>query len=367
MGADANSYGLCGGPTDASPLERRPAARHVLDSAGLQNVAIEPIPGELTDHYDPRSKVLRLSEGVYQNRTLAAVGIAAHEAGHALQDAEAYAPMLVRNAAVPMASIGSGAGIWMVILGAAIPPLRPLVLAGIILFAAVVFFQVINLPVEFNASSPRKGAIGQLGDHQSGGVTLRVEGPRCGGVDLRGRHATGDYDAALPDRPLRPAAELGPISAVGWVKRSSRRLVREAHQDAREPHGGARCIGPTLRIGNLPATESKQLASSKSERHEQSPSARGALRRDDCKRAARGTLTTRQIIPEGVYKPIPPGLQGAREEKAAFAAAGGTRPDCVAAAKMDRSVWPSREKGSIMRKGRGSRHGTQENFPCGAR
>ena len=94
------------------------AARHLLDSAGLQSVGIEAIPGQLTDHYDPRAKVLRLSEGVYGARTMAAVGIAAHEAGHALQDAKGYAPLAIRNAAVPAASFGSGLGVWMIIGGA---------------------------------------------------------------------------------------------------------------------------------------------------------------------------------------------------------------------------------------------------------
>ena len=94
-----------------APLSGAAAARHVLDSAGLQNVAIEEIPGQLSDHYDPRQKVLRLSADVYRGRTLASVGIAAHEAGHALQDAQAYAPLVVRNLAVPMAGFGSGAGL----------------------------------------------------------------------------------------------------------------------------------------------------------------------------------------------------------------------------------------------------------------
>src|SRR4029078_9328974 len=85
----------------APPLSGAAAARHLLDSAGLQNVAIEQIPGHLSDHYDSPAKVLRLSSGVYQSRSLAAVGIAAHEAGHALQDADQYAPLVVRNAAVP--------------------------------------------------------------------------------------------------------------------------------------------------------------------------------------------------------------------------------------------------------------------------
>ena len=145
-----------------APLSGAAAARHVLDSAGLQNVAIEPIPGELTDHYDPRGKVLRLSSGVYQSRTLAAVGIAAHEAGHALQDAAAYAPLGLRNAVVPIAGFGSGAGVWMVFLGAFLQSFI-LLWAGIILFSAVVFFQVVNLPVEFNASARAKVQLVSLG------------------------------------------------------------------------------------------------------------------------------------------------------------------------------------------------------------
>ena len=137
------------------------AARHLLDSAGLQNVAIEPIAGELTDHYDPRAKVLRLSEGVYGQRTMAAVGIAAHEAGHALQDAKNYAPLVIRNAAVPAANFGSGLGVWMII-GGAVLSLPGLIWAGIIGFGAVAFFQLVNLPVEFDASNRAKR---QLVDH----------------------------------------------------------------------------------------------------------------------------------------------------------------------------------------------------------
>lgn len=134
------------------------AARHLLDSAGLQDVDIEPIRGELTDHYDPSHRVLRLSEGVYGQRTMAAVGIAAHEAGHALQHAKGYAPLAIRNAAVPAASFGSGLGMWMII-GGAIFNFGPLMLAGILAFSAVVFFQVINLPVEFDASNRAKAQL----------------------------------------------------------------------------------------------------------------------------------------------------------------------------------------------------------------
>ena len=146
----------------AAPLSGAAAARHILDRAGLDNVGIEMVPGHLSDHYDPRDKVLRLSEEVYQSRTLAAVGIAAHEAGHALQDARAYAPLIIRNAAVPLAGFGSGAGIWMLFLGM-ILNVQWLLLAGIIAFAGMVFFQVINLPVEFNASSRAKAVLVELG------------------------------------------------------------------------------------------------------------------------------------------------------------------------------------------------------------
>lgn len=138
------------------------AARHILDSAGLRDVGIEAVGGHLSDHYDPRAKVLRLSSEVYQSRTAAAVGIAAHEAGHALQDAEAYAPLVIRNVAVPAANFGSNFGFLMVILGAVLS-MQPLILLGIGLFACVVFFQVVNLPVEFNASNRAKAVLIQTG------------------------------------------------------------------------------------------------------------------------------------------------------------------------------------------------------------
>lgn len=147
---------------EPAPLSGAAAARHILDSAGLRDVPVEQIPGQLSDHYDPREKVLRLSPEVYQGRTLAAVGIAAHEAGHALQDAHAYAPMTIRNAAVPVANFGSGLGVGMII-GGYFLQLFPLVLLGIGLFSCVVFFQLVNLPVEFNASSRAKAQLVELG------------------------------------------------------------------------------------------------------------------------------------------------------------------------------------------------------------
>ncbi len=147
----------------AARLSGAAAARHILDSAGLQQVGIEMIPGQLTDHYDPRDRVLRLSEEVYQSRSLAAVGIAAHEAGHALQHALHYAPLAIRNAAVPVASLGSKAAFLLVFAGLVFQPLLILAYVGIALFAGTVFFQVVNLPVEFNASSRAKAQLATLG------------------------------------------------------------------------------------------------------------------------------------------------------------------------------------------------------------
>ncbi len=145
-----------------APLSGAAAARHILDSAGLQNVDIEMTAGHLTDHYDPRHKVLRLSQQVYQSRSLAAVGIAAHEAGHAIQDARSYAPLMIRNAAVPAAGFGSNIGLLLAFFGLVFS-FQPLLLAGIILFSFVVVFQVVNLPVEFNASSRAKAQLASLG------------------------------------------------------------------------------------------------------------------------------------------------------------------------------------------------------------
>jgi Zn-dependent membrane protease YugP len=138
------------------------AARKILDAAGLQNVSIEAIPGQLSDHYDPREKVLRLSAENYHGRSLAAVGIAAHEAGHAIQDEVGYLPLVVRNLAVPAANFGSGAAMLLLMLGIFLH-ITGLVLVGIVAFSAVVFFQVVNLPVEFNASSRAKTLLVELG------------------------------------------------------------------------------------------------------------------------------------------------------------------------------------------------------------
>lgn len=134
------------------------AARQMLDSAGLNQVAIEQVQGHLSDHYDPRAKVLRLSPEVYGGRSMASLGVACHEAGHAFQDAKGYVPLVVRNMAVPVANIGSRFGVTLAMIGLMLSYSaqtlgNALLLAGIVLFAGVVFFQVINLPVEFDASA----------------------------------------------------------------------------------------------------------------------------------------------------------------------------------------------------------------------
>jgi len=147
---------------EPAPLSGAAAARHILDSAGATEVTIEPVAGHLTDHYDPQAKVLRLSQDVYDSRSLAAVGIAAHEAGHALQDAENYSLMSIRNAAVGVANFGSGLGLIVFMIGLAIT-LKPVAWLGIALFAGTVFFQLVNLPVEIDASNRAKAQLVHLG------------------------------------------------------------------------------------------------------------------------------------------------------------------------------------------------------------
>jgi Zn-dependent membrane protease YugP len=145
-----------------APMSGAAAARYVLDSAGLQQIGIEPVEGFLSDHYDPRHKVLRLSPHVYQGQTMAAVGVAAHEAGHALQDAKGYAPLVIRNAVVPLANFGGGISMTLLILGLMIGYAQ-LIWLGIIAYSAVVFFQLVNLPVEFDASNRAKAQLDALG------------------------------------------------------------------------------------------------------------------------------------------------------------------------------------------------------------
>jgi len=139
------------------------AARRILDSAGLYSVGIEQIGGRLTDHYDPSSKVLRLSPEVYGNHSAASVGIAAHEAGHAIQDAVRYKPMILRSLAVPLASFGSNTAFILFFIGLFVQTLHFLAWIGVVLFSFVVVFQIITLPVEFNASTRAKQQLSALG------------------------------------------------------------------------------------------------------------------------------------------------------------------------------------------------------------
>lgn len=127
------------------------AARMLLDQNGLTDVRIERIAGHLSDHYDPRGKVLRLSDSVMNSTSIAALGVAAHEAGHAVQDAQGYKPLVLRSALAPVVSIGSNLAIPLFVLGL-IFTWEPLVNIGILLFSLVVLFSLVTLPVEFNAS-----------------------------------------------------------------------------------------------------------------------------------------------------------------------------------------------------------------------
>jgi hypothetical protein len=147
-------------------------ARRVLDSEGLGSVTITQIPGSLTDHYDPRSKNLGLSSDVYAGRSVAAAGVAAHEAGHALQDAKHYVWGNVRSALVPAANLGSRLA-WVLIIVGFFLRATGLVWAGVAFFAAAVLFQVVTLPVEFNASKRALVVLagtGRLDEHEVSGA-----------------------------------------------------------------------------------------------------------------------------------------------------------------------------------------------------
>lgn len=139
-------------------------ARAILDSNDMHAVNVEPSHGMLSDHYDPKAKVVRLSQEVYQGTDLAALGVAAHECGHAIQDKTGYGMLSVRNAAVPMANIGSNFSFIVFFIGLALSRGAPvagqwMMIAAIVLFSLVVFFQVVNLPVEFDASNRAKAIL----------------------------------------------------------------------------------------------------------------------------------------------------------------------------------------------------------------
>jgi uncharacterized protein len=152
------------------------AARRILDANGLQDVAVEAVRGELSDHYDPRKRVLRLSQGVYGVPSISAVGIAAHEAGHAIQHAQAYGPLMMRTNLVPLVNIGSNLG-FIVLLAGLFMQLTGLAWAGVALFSLATLFALLTLPVEFDASKRAKLALVQVGI---------VDGGMNNGQELRG-------------------------------------------------------------------------------------------------------------------------------------------------------------------------------------
>lgn len=145
-----------------SGLTGAEAAQRILQMSGIYDVRIEHVRGELTDHYDPSSKVLRLSDSVYNSGSIAAIGVAAHECGHAVQHDKGYAPLSLRTALVPAANIGSRLGIPIILLGVILSMNQMLIQIGIWVFALAVLFQVITLPVEFNASGR---ALAMLNDY----------------------------------------------------------------------------------------------------------------------------------------------------------------------------------------------------------
>jgi Zn-dependent membrane protease YugP len=149
----------------ASGLTAADVARSLLQSGGAGDVAVEKVAGQLTDHYDPRKRVLRLSEGVHDSRSLAALGIAAHEAGHALQHHDHYAPLMLRNGFFPVANIGSTLAIPLFFIGLLTSRQGPSILMdiGILLFAGAVVFSLVTLPVEFNASRRAVALLGGRG------------------------------------------------------------------------------------------------------------------------------------------------------------------------------------------------------------
>lgn len=143
-------------------------ARMILDRNGLYHVRIERVYGNLTDHYDPRAEVLRLSDSVYESASAAAVGVAAHEAGHAVQHAVGYLPIVIRSKLVPVTSFASKFTWIVIILGMLFMALDPIigyyvVMAGIALFSVVAFFQLVTLPCEFNASARAMTALRESG------------------------------------------------------------------------------------------------------------------------------------------------------------------------------------------------------------
>lgn len=156
----------------ASGITGEETARRILSYAGITDVKIQHVSGQLNDHYNPKTKVVNLSDVVYGSNSLAAVAVAAHECGHVIQHDRGYVPLSLRTALVPVANFGSGIS-WFVILAGILFSIPPLITAGIVLFSLAVLFQIVTLPVEFNASRRALGILqdtGILGNDEGRGA-----------------------------------------------------------------------------------------------------------------------------------------------------------------------------------------------------
>ena len=147
----------------ATGMTGEEAARRILQSQGIYDVSVRPVSGELTDHYNPATKTVNLSENVFRSASVAAIGVAAHECGHAIQDNLGYVPLRMRAAIVPVANFGSKLSWPLILLGMFMGGNNLLIQIGIWMFLTVVLFQLITLPVEFNASRRAVGLVDQLG------------------------------------------------------------------------------------------------------------------------------------------------------------------------------------------------------------
>lgn len=163
------TYGRWSAVSNTSGLTGAQTARAILDANGLQNVGVEAVPGQLSDHYDSSKRVVRLSEDNFSRASVAGAAVAAHEVGHAIQHAKAYAPLQWRSALVPVAGIGGNFGPIIVVVGAMLGAFG-LVQLGIVLFAAAVIFQLVTLPVEFDASRRALAQMEALGIATTGDV-----------------------------------------------------------------------------------------------------------------------------------------------------------------------------------------------------
>ncbi len=157
--------------TSKNGLTAAQAVRTILDENGLNNVTIEHIQGNLSDHYDPRNNVIRLSDSVYNSTSVAAIGVAAHEAGHAIQHARGYFPIKIRTAIIPITNIGSNLAMPLILIGLLFSSFLWLAYVGVLFFALSTVFQLVTLPVEFNASNRAMAILGDRGILQGDELT----------------------------------------------------------------------------------------------------------------------------------------------------------------------------------------------------